>query len=142
MLNETNMPCSGEEAGHTLLMSIAIVLSVLLSLIVIPSLYGIIWFERFGSDSKRTLINQLFASVCWYLMAIILCLQTPIIFRIITRASYSNNICGGIEFLIATFYNVVLGNFKFQLHLIKINSLFTTRKFFTEFILIENTGKN
>jgi hypothetical protein len=112
MLNETNMPCSGEEAGHTLLMSIAIVLSVLLSLIVIPSLYGIIWFERFGSDSKRTLINQLFASVCWYLMVLILCLETPIIFRIINKAAYSHFACAVIDFGISTFYNIILGKIK------------------------------
>ncbi len=112
MLNETDLPCTGEEPGHTLPIYIAIVLSVLLSLIAIPSLYGIIWFERFGSDSKRTLINQLFAYVCWYLMALILCLQTPQIFRIIYRAAYNLYVCAMIEFLIATFYNVVLGNIK------------------------------
>ncbi len=110
MLNETNFPCRGEEAGLTLPMFFTVVLSVLLSVNVIPSLYGIIWFERFGSDSKRTLINQLFASVCWYLMVLILCLQTPQIFRIIYGAAYSLSVCAMIEFLIATFYNVVLGN--------------------------------
>ena len=130
MLNETNMPCSGEEAGHTLLMSIAIVLSVLLSLVLIPSLYGIIWYERFGSDSKRTLINQLFASVCWYLLVLILFLQTPIIFRITKRAAYSHNVCAVIEFLTATVFNIVLGNLKIQLHFVKLNSFFTKRKFF------------
>jgi hypothetical protein len=118
MLNETNLPCTGEESGHTLPISIAIVLSVLLSLIVLPSLYGIIWFERFGSDSKRTLINQLFASVCWYLMILILCLHTPQTFRIIYRAAYSLYVCALIEFMIATLYNVVLGNIKTQLHLV------------------------
>ena len=28
-------------------------------------LYGVIWFERFGSDLKRTLINKFVASICW-----------------------------------------------------------------------------
>ena len=27
--------------------------------------YGIIWFERFGTDNKRTLINKLVSSQCW-----------------------------------------------------------------------------
>ena len=27
--------------------------------------YSIIWIERFGSDKKRTIINQLVASLCW-----------------------------------------------------------------------------
>ena len=112
MSNETNLPCSGEEAGHTLSMCIAIVLSVLLSLIVILSLYGIIWFERFGSDSKRTLINQLFASVCWYLMVPIVCLQTPMIFRIIYNAAFSHYVCAVIDFAISTIYDVALGKIK------------------------------
>ena len=37
-------------------------------LIMIASLimcYSIIWIERFGSDKKRTIINQLVASLCW-----------------------------------------------------------------------------
>jgi len=28
-------------------------------------LYGIIWYERFGSDNKRTLANKLFSILCW-----------------------------------------------------------------------------
>jgi hypothetical protein len=109
MLNETNLACNGEEAGHTLPMTIAIVLSVLLSLIVIPSLYGIIWFERFGSDSKRTLINQLFASICWYFMISALFLEFPIIFRVVYKEAFSHYACALIDFLISTIYNVVLG---------------------------------
>jgi hypothetical protein len=27
--------------------------------------YGIIWMERYGSDKKRTIINQLVSSMCW-----------------------------------------------------------------------------
>jgi hypothetical protein len=119
MLNETNVACNGQEAGHTLPMTIAIVLSVLLSLLVIPSLYGIIWFERFGSDSKRTLINQLFASICWYLMISSLCLQFPIIFRVIYKAAFNHFVCALIDFLISTIYNVVLGKINYCLHIVK-----------------------
>jgi hypothetical protein len=28
-------------------------------------LYSIIWYERFGSDNKRTLLNKLVSSLCW-----------------------------------------------------------------------------
>ena len=118
MLNETNMMCTREQ-GHNLPKYIAFIVSVLLSLIVIPSLYGIIWFERFGSDSKRTLINQLFASICWYLMISTLCLEFPIIFRIIYKGAFSHYVCAMIDFLIATLYNVVIGKIKHFLHLIK-----------------------
>lgn len=34
-------------------------------------LYGVVWFERFGSDLKRTLINKFVASICWATMVII-----------------------------------------------------------------------
>jgi hypothetical protein len=29
-------------------------------------LYGVIWFERYGTDKKRTLMNKLVASQCWF----------------------------------------------------------------------------
>ena len=34
-------------------------------------LYGVIWFERFGSDLKRTLVNKFVASICWATAGII-----------------------------------------------------------------------
>ena len=27
--------------------------------------YSVIWFERYGSDRKRTLLNMLFSQFCW-----------------------------------------------------------------------------
>jgi len=42
-----------------------IVLSTILSLMDIGLLYGAVWYERFGSDNRRTLINRLFTSLCW-----------------------------------------------------------------------------
>ena len=42
-----------------------IVLSILYLFFIIPSGLGIIWYERFGSDLKRNLINRLLTSVCW-----------------------------------------------------------------------------
>jgi hypothetical protein len=36
--------------------------------IVVLLLYGIIWFEHFGSDHKRTLANKLLTSICWTLI--------------------------------------------------------------------------
>ena len=44
------------------------VLATISIVIMIASLitcYSIIWIERFGSDKKRTIINQLVASMCW-----------------------------------------------------------------------------
>jgi len=112
MLNETNI-CSGEtETGHGLPKSLAIIVSVLLTLIVLPSLYGIIWFERFGTDSKRTLINQLVASICWYLITELFCLQFPMVARIILKEAFNRHVCAAIDFTAVGFYNLVLGKLK------------------------------
>jgi len=39
------------------------------------ALYSIIWFERFGSDKKRTLLNMLFSMICWTCIGFCLCIQ-------------------------------------------------------------------
>ena len=33
--------------------------------VIVPMFYSIIWYERFGSDKKRTIINQLVSEICW-----------------------------------------------------------------------------
>ena len=42
-----------------------IVVSFVINLICFLLFYGIIWFERFGSDSKRMLTNKLVSMICW-----------------------------------------------------------------------------
>ena len=42
-----------------------ITFSVLTSLVLPPICYSVVWFEKFGTDSKRTLINMLVSSICW-----------------------------------------------------------------------------
>jgi hypothetical protein len=39
--------------------------SVLGIIILLPLIYSIIWFERYGSDNKRPLLNKLVSSICW-----------------------------------------------------------------------------
>ena len=45
------------------------ILSILFSFTTAPFIvalfYGIVWYERYGTDNKRTLINKLVASQCW-----------------------------------------------------------------------------
>jgi hypothetical protein len=113
MLNETSIVCSGEE-GHNVAESIAIAASVLLSLTLLASLYGIIWFERFGTDLKRTLIDQLFASVCWYLMTAVLFVQIPMTARIIFKGPFNKYVCAAINFTSATIYNSIIGKFDYR----------------------------
>ena len=31
--------------------------------------FGIIWFERFGSDLKRMFTNKMVSSICWSILA-------------------------------------------------------------------------
>jgi hypothetical protein len=43
----------------------AVIFSVLGELALLTLLYSNIWYERFGSDNKRTLLNKLVSSLCW-----------------------------------------------------------------------------
>ena len=45
------------------------------------ALYCVIWFERFGSDSKRTLLNMLASLGCWSLIEFIIFVEIPEIIR-------------------------------------------------------------
>ena len=42
---------------------------------------GIIWFVWHGSDAKQTLLNMIVASGCWTVIAQVICLFWPEIFR-------------------------------------------------------------
>jgi hypothetical protein len=45
---------------------IGIVVAYFISaLVIIPGAYGVIWYEHFGSDHKRILLNRLVSSICW-----------------------------------------------------------------------------
>ena len=44
---------------------VSVIVTVILVVFLTFGNFGIIWYEKFGSDKKRTLINKLFASVCW-----------------------------------------------------------------------------
>ena len=46
-------------------MVLAILVSLLNIVVVTPISYSITWYERFGSEHRRTLLNQLVASICW-----------------------------------------------------------------------------
>jgi len=43
----------------------SVIFSLINFIVTLPLLTGIIWFEKFGSDKKRTLINMLVSSICW-----------------------------------------------------------------------------
>ena len=57
--------------------------SFVLIVLVVSILYGIIWFEKFGSDKKRTIINQCVSSICWTLVFWQLTIQVSCIARML-----------------------------------------------------------
>ena len=55
-------------------------LSIVLTVLSILASYGIIWFERFGSDQKRIFSNQVIALVSWSTIAWYILVQPVDIF--------------------------------------------------------------
>jgi hypothetical protein len=39
--------------------------SIVGGLVLLPMVYSIIWYERYGSDTKRTMLNKFVSSLCW-----------------------------------------------------------------------------
>ena len=62
------------------LLIVSLLLSVLVTIFGPPLLFAVIWFERFGSDKKRTLLNMLVNMNCWTGIAFIILGQVPVIF--------------------------------------------------------------
>ena len=62
---------------HKFSQTISVVFSTVGSFTLIPLLYGIIWYERYGSDNKRTLLNKFVSSLCWACLEYILFCQIP-----------------------------------------------------------------
>ena len=61
------------------LLIISLLLSVLVTIFGPPLLFAVIWFERFGSDKKRTLLNMLVNMNCWTGIAFLILGQVPVI---------------------------------------------------------------
>jgi hypothetical protein len=58
-----------------------VILSVISSLILIPGAFSLIWYEKFGSDKRRTLINKLVSALCWNGMILCSTCQLAYAFR-------------------------------------------------------------
>ena len=55
---------------------IGIQISLINVLFFTPLFYAIIWFEKYGSNTHRTLLNQLVATSCWHIIGYNLIGQT------------------------------------------------------------------
>ncbi len=56
---------------------VVVVVASVLTVVIFLATYGIIWFERFGSDLKRIFINKMVSSVCWTIMAWSVIIKIP-----------------------------------------------------------------
>ena len=62
---------------------IAVTFSIFSIIFVTPAFYSIIWYEHFGSDKKRTIINKLVSSICLNAIEWNLATQTIFVARFI-----------------------------------------------------------
>jgi hypothetical protein len=67
--------------------------STFLTLVDIVLLYGIIWYERFGRDQPRTLINQQVASICWSAIFWMALVEVPLIIRFWINKPFNETVC-------------------------------------------------
>ena len=70
-----------------------IISSSLWVIIIVILLFGIIWYERFGRDQARTLINQQVASICWSKILWLLLVEVPFIIRFTINKPFDAYFC-------------------------------------------------
>ena len=46
-------------------MTAGLIVSLINFVLITPLLYSIVWYEHYGTDYQRTLLNQLVSSTCW-----------------------------------------------------------------------------
>ena len=59
------------------------ILALIMVLFLIPLFYSIIWYEKYGTNDKQTIVNQFFSAICWNFIAWNLSIQMLAIFRFI-----------------------------------------------------------
>jgi len=55
---------------------ISVIFSTVGTIVLIPLTYGIIWYEHFGSDKQRILVNKFVSSLCWTFLEWLFFIQT------------------------------------------------------------------
>jgi hypothetical protein len=61
--------------------TLSVIFSTVGTLLLIPLLYGIIRYEKYGSNNKRTLLNKFVSAWCWASIEYLLLCQVPNIAR-------------------------------------------------------------
>ena len=76
-MNTLNVDVFGENPDLSYSKQIGIAISVVNILFVTPFIYAIVWYERYGSNQNRTLINLFVISACWVAIINNIFLQIP-----------------------------------------------------------------
>ena len=97
--------------------TILTIISVILSVLCILGYFGIVWFERFGSDLKRICINRIISSLCW----------TTILWYILVQPFQ----------IFLVFYRPLPDIFCFCLLLVKLTLLMQTILFYDSIIIVK-----
>jgi len=58
---------------------ITVTIAFLLTILSIAMYYSVIWYEHYGTDNNRTLVNKLLTSACWIIIANLTICSTDII---------------------------------------------------------------
>jgi hypothetical protein len=80
---DTNNLSVIENFNNNVVVDAHFIFAIVTIIVVTPLAFGIIWYEKFGSDKKRTLINKLFSSFCFGIIAWNLIIQTFTVVRFI-----------------------------------------------------------
>ena len=110
--------------NNDLFKALGIITSLLNFFVLTPFLHAIIWYEQFGSDHPRSLINQLVASTCWNGIVHNL-LYIPLLIFIDAFGPMSHSFCG---------FNFVLKN-TIIIHLILMILFIIFAKYLSIFVL-------
>jgi len=70
-------------------------------------LYSIIWYEKYGTDNRRTILNLLISSLCWILIEVSFTIQLTELFRLI-YGPFPKSFCFLKTVIRGTFTNQVL----------------------------------
>jgi hypothetical protein len=61
--------------------NISIVFGLIHVFIIPILLYSIIWYEKYGTDNRRTILNMLMSSLCWILIEVCFTIELTEVFR-------------------------------------------------------------
>lgn len=93
--------------NSSLLRNICVVFSCICLIVGPLALYSIIWFEKFGSGQKRTLLNMLFSMTCWICIGFAVFVYLPETIRFI-YGPFPEIICSANTVLRHSFVSMLL----------------------------------